>query len=500
MFRTLATSSLLLLAISFNSCTTLDERMEGDGMPNFLFILADDQAYNTVHALGNPYIETPNLDRLVREGFTFTHAFNQGSWSGAVCVVSRAMLNSGRYIYHARNDIDSVRLWGETLGSFGYITFLTGKWHNGENTALRSFQQARSIGKGMFETKGGSSGPGYRRPNPDQPDWSPSDTSLQGHWSPDVLDIVYTEGGKAMSEPYVVRQHTSELYADQAIEFLEAHTQSEVSHPFFAYVAFNAPHDPRQSPDSYVAQYPLEDIHLPNNFAAEHPFDQGQRYTLRDEILAPFPRTPAVVKTHLQEYYAIITHMDYQIGRILDALEASGETDNTYIIFTADHGLAVGSHGLMGKQNPYEHSIRVPFIISGPDIPHGEQSNELIYLQSIYPTTCELAGIPIPEHVEFPSLLPLLKGNSEQTSMHEAIFGSYLDFQRLIRTRDYKLVYYPVVDTLQLFDMQQDTEELHNLAYQVQYRDTVKRLYSKLLDLQTEVGDTLTLPKNLDLP
>ncbi|HAV61561.1 MAG TPA: choline-sulfatase, partial [Verrucomicrobiales bacterium] len=107
------------------------------------------------------------------------------------------------------------------------------------------------------------------------------------------------------------------------------------------------------------------------------------------------------VKVHRQEYYAIITHMDAQIGRILDALEATGKADNTHIFFTADHGLAVGHHGLLGKQNMYEHSLRPPLIVAGPGIPRGRRIEARVYLQDIMPTTLELAGAPVPDHVEF---------------------------------------------------------------------------------------------------
>ena len=419
---------------------------------------------------------------------TFTHCFNQGSWSGAVCVVSRAMLNSGRFIYHARNDINTVPLWGQTLGENGYATFLTGKWHNGNKTALKSFQVAKSIGKGMFETKGGTRGPGYFRPSPTQNTWQPYDTSLTGHWTPKVKDIIYTDSGKVIGPEYVVRQHTSELYANNAIEFLQNHTDTS-EQPFFMYVAFNAPHDPRQSPREFVDMYPLEDIPLPENYLPEHPFDQGERNTLRDEILGPFPRTEEVVKTHLREYYAIISHMDAQVGRILDALEASGEADNTYIIFSADHGLAVGSHGLLGKQNQYDHSVRMPLMIVGPDIDAGLRSNAMVYLQSMFATTCEIANIPVPAHVEFPSLLPLIK--EESSAGQEAIFGSYKGFQRMVRTDQYKLILYPEAGEKQLFDVKNDPSEMNNLINDPQYTETVSVLMQKFESLQLEVGDTL---------
>ena len=477
--------------IFLGACTNERTEAEPAAPPNFLFLFADDMAYNAWAAAGNEHIATPNLDQLAREGFTFTHAFNQGSWSGAVCVVSRAMLNSGRFIYHARSDIQTVSLWGEEMQKNGYHTFMTGKWHNGDATVLKSFDQAMSIGKGMFETKGGPKGDGYRRPTPTHDSWSPSDTSLLGHWSPMVKDIVVTDSGKAIGETYVVKQHTSELYADHAIEYLKRYGEEDPDHPFFMYVAFNAPHDPRQAPQSFVDKYPEASLPLPANYMEEHPFDQGERYTLRDEILGPFPRTPDAVRRHIQEYYAIITHMDEQIGRILAALDEKGLRENTYIIFTADHGLAVGSHGLMGKQNAYDHSIRVPLVFSGPGIPEGANSDELVYLQSIFPTSLTLGNMNIPDHVEFADLSSLLLTNSGIGE--EAIFGSYKDFQRMVRTKEFKYILYPEANEVQLFNMKEDPDERRNLANSADLLPVREELHALLVNLQERVGDTLSL-------
>ena len=216
------TSVLLLIAVCLGCNTDSSPTPPADpSKPNFLFLFADDQAFDTIEALGHTMVKTPNLDRLVQNGMTFTHAFNQGSWSGAVCVVSRAMLNSGRYIYRARADIDTVPLWGETFADAGYATFLTGKWHNGDATAIKSFENGLSIGKGMFETKGGPKGPGYRRPTAENNTWSPADSTLLGHWAPNVKDIVEGVFGKTMSSEYVAEEHTSTLYANRAINFLD---------------------------------------------------------------------------------------------------------------------------------------------------------------------------------------------------------------------------------------------------------------------------------------
>jgi arylsulfatase A-like enzyme len=324
---------------------------KSDSKPNIVFIFADDQSFASIAELGNTDVETPNLDRLARRGTTFTHAFNMGSWSGAVCVASRTMLNSGRFVWDANAIYDQSeqerregRWWSEYMKAAGYRTYMTGKWHCKAN-AEAAFDVARDIRPGMPK----DTPEGYDRPAADGSDpWSPSDPKFGGFW----------EGGT----------HWSEVVANHADEFLSEAAQR--AEPFFMYLAFNAPHDPRQSPKQYVAKYPLESIKVPASFLPVYPYadEIGCGKSLRDEKLGPFPRTEHSIQVHRQEYYAIITHMDEMIGRILDAIEATGKADNTWIFFTADHGLSVGHHGLMGKQNMYDDSVRVPLIVAGPSL------------------------------------------------------------------------------------------------------------------------------------
>ncbi len=485
---------LFTLIVFFFACGS-ESTKKVENHPNFLFLFADDQSFETIQHLNNSEIKTPSLDRLVAQGFAFTHCFNQGAWGGAVCVASRAMLNTGQYMFAAREGIRSNPLWGETFTNAGYETFLTGKWHNGDASALKSFKHAKSIGKGMYETMHPIHkwNPGYGRPTAKNNSWNAWDPIFTGHWRPKVKDIIYDEkGAKKIGPEYIVSQHTSELFADNAIHFLQ-HTMKSSEKPFFMYVSFNAPHDPRQSPKEFVDLYPSETIQIPKNYLPEHPFDQGD-HKLRDENLAPFPRTKHQVQVHRSEYYAIITHMDHQIGRILEALDHSGKADNTYIIFSSDHGLAVGHHGLMGKQNQYDHSIRMPLIISGPGINPGGKSDALVYLQSLFATTCELAGIEIPSTVDFPSLNGLIQGATDE--VHEAIFGNYRHFQRMVRTKDHKLIMYPHIGHRQLFDLNKDPLELENLVENPQYENIYRELFAKLQTLQNEVGDTLQLNLN----
>jgi len=199
------------------------------------------------------------------------------------------------------------------------------------------------------------------------------------------------------------------------------------------------------------------------------------------------------VQTHISEYYAIITHLDQQIGRILDALDASGKADNTIILFAADQGLAVGQHGLMGKQNQYDHSVRMPFVMCGPGIEPGRRIEALVYLQSLFATTCEMARVETPDTVQFPSLVPLLTGRKER--LYDSIYGAYRDLQRMVRTERYKLIRYPQVHKVQLFDLQEDPWETKDVAEDARYADTVRSLDEQLHRWMKETGDKLSLDR-----
>jgi arylsulfatase A-like enzyme len=464
-----ATAAASCFSVRAMAGQTLDNR------PNFLFLIADD----------NPEVRTPNLDRLTRRGCHFTHCFHQGSWTGAVCVASRTMLNTGLTAFHANredsaNQAPDVPYWGETFREAGYGTFITGKWHLDAVGLQRSFSEMGPVAPGFLP----STKDMYNRPAPGNT-WDPANRSLLGHWLRKGL-WVNRRDDKTI-------QHSSELYADAAIEHLTK-TVPKRAAPFLMYVGFNAPHDPRQAPQEYLDMYPAEKIAVPPNFLPQHPFDQGD-YKTRDELLAPFPRTPHDVQVHRREYYAIISHMDAQVGRILAALQASGKADNTYVILTADHGLAVGEHGLMGKQNQYECSMRMPLIIAGPGIRAGKQVDEMVYQHAMYATTCELASIPIPEHVEFRSLAPMLHAETPQP-MNEAMFGWLNVLQRSIRTKRHKLIFYAPLNRFQVFDLEKDPWEMHDLVDDPAYATVKQDLIATLKAKQRELGD----PMDIDHP
>lgn len=438
--------------------------------PNILFLFADDLSFETIQAFGQTDIDTPNLDRLVARGATFTHAYNMGSWSGAVCVASRTMLNTGLTVWRANSIYDKTdaereagRLWSQRMSRAGYETYITGKWHV-KTDAAKCFDHGSNIRGGMPKDTPES----YNRPLVGQADpWSPSDPKFGGFW----------QGGK----------HWSEVLGDDAVGFLGQAAKSE--RPFFMYLAFNAAHDPRQSPKKYVDRYALDRIALPENFLPEYPYkeDIGCGPGLRDEKLGPFPRDANAVKVHRQEYYALITHMDEQIGRILEALEKSGKAENTWIIFTADHGLAVGHHGLFGKQNMYDHSLRVPFLISGPGVKAGAKIDAPIYLQSAMATSLELAGADR-EGVEFASVLPVLAGEAGGL---DSVYGAYLDLQRAVIDDGWKLILYPKAKVARLYDLSKDPMEMHDLAADPAAADRKRALFARFLEVQKELEDPL---------
>ncbi|GGZ13354.1 choline-sulfatase [Echinicola pacifica] len=479
-----------------------EDQAEGKGKPNIVFLFTDDQTFASIQALGNSEIHTPNLDRLVADGTSFTHAYNMGGWNGAICVASRSMMISGSYIWDAQEVAkqwgkgDSTALehtWPQLMEGAGYSTYMTGKWHV-EAPADQVFQEARHIRAGMPKDNGNQLGAavkkwkaesgdmkdwndymplGYGRPkSPEDQEWQPYDTINGGFW----------KGGK----------HWSEVVRDDAIDFIQAASQKE--DPFFMYLAFNAPHDPRQAPKEYIDMYPLEEIEIPESFLPEYPYkdDIGAEPTLRDEALAPFPRTEYAVKVHRQEYYAIISHLDEQIGKILDALEASGKLDNTYIFMTADHGLSVGNHGLIGKQSLYDHSIRVPLMVTGPGVPKGVKLDQEVYLQDIMASSLELAGIEKPSYVHFNSFMDIVEDN-QATGHYTEIYGAYRHLQRMIRKDGYKLIVYPKINKVLLYDLNADPNEMKDLAADPAMKSKVNQLFDELLKLQQDMKDPVDL-------
>ena len=437
--------------------------------PNILFLLSDDQRADTIAAHGNPHIRTPNLDRLVAGGFSFRQNYCFGGNSGAVCVPSRAMINSGRTWLAVDNSLKGVKILPELLRENGYTTFGTGKWHNGEASFLRGFEKGKAVFFG----------------------------GMSDHTQVPVCDL--SADGKVVNKR-TGEKFSSELFADAAVEFLQRHRGPK---PFYAYVAFTAPHDPRQPPPKYRQMYYKARPPLPKNFLPQHPFDNGHMAGGRDENLASWPRTRETISDQLAEYYGLITHMDEQIGRILKALADAGHADDTVILFASDQGLAVGSHGLLGKQSVYEHSMRCPLVFCGPGVPKGKSTDAFSYLLDIYPTLGAMAGIDVPANLDGKDLSPVWRG--EASKVRDTVFLPFLKIMRAVRDERWKLIRYPQIDHAQLFDLAHDPGELHDLAADPQQAGRVAKMMDLIRSWQKQVGDNLPLsvakpkPKEIDL-
>jgi arylsulfatase A-like enzyme len=410
------------------------------GKPNILHLHADDHRADGLRALGTAMLQTPNLDTLVARGTTFTRCYTMGSPHGAVCLPSRTMMLTGKSWLRIPNGrdatVDASQSLPKVLSAAGYQTFHVGKGGNEFTAGLRAF-----------------------------------DTNL-------IMDDHSVE----------LRRVSSEQHADATIKFLKE--RAGTTKPFYIYFAPPVPHDPRVAAPEFHGLYDPAKVPLPAAFLPQHPWDNGEM-TVRDEQLAPWPRTPADTKQQLADYYACVTGLDHHIGRVFAQLKAAGEWDNTIIIFTGDNGLSLGEHGLFGKQNLYEFGgMHVPFVIAGPGIPKGK-SDALVYLMDLFPTFAEIAGAPLPEGVEGKSLLPVITG--KEAKVRDVLYTAYRDCQRSIRDDRWKLIRYPLVDRTQLFDLSSDPHEQRNLADKPEHNTKLTELTALLQKEMASHADTFPL-------
>ena len=411
--------------------------------PNVLFILTDDQAPHTLSVYGNKVCQTPHLDKLAASGMVLDQAYHMGSMSGAVCSPSRTMIMSGRTLWHLppRGKKHLKKEEGKTSGPeilnnslpavfnrAGYETFRTCKNGNSYSLANALFQVVR--------------------------------------------DKTARKAGE---------EDGSQWHGRQVLDYLNSRaTQKEEKKPFLIYFGFSHPHDERWGRDDLNEKYGVRNVdappttvsdrapRVPVSWLPEHPFHHGH-VDLRDEVRVPgvmTSRTEATVRNELGREYACIENIDDQVGLVVDKLKQMGELENTYVIYTADHGIAVGRHGLMGKQNLYEHSWRVPFLASGPGIEPGSRAPGNGYLLDVLPTLCELTGVPVPDTAQGKSLKPVLMGKARK--VREVTYGAYCGGSkpgmRSVRKGYWKLIKYDVLEgkvrQTQLFNLKDNPEEI----------------------------------------
>jgi arylsulfatase A-like enzyme len=299
--------------------------------------------------------------------------------------------------------------------------------------------------------------------------------------------------GKLGEKSY--KQFSTDLFADAAISFLEKQADQNSQDPFFCYVAFTAPHDPRSPAAAYGSQLDTQKVPLPGNFLT-YPTFKFDNFNVRDETLAPWPRTPEIIQSSLAEYYALIEHIDDRLATIIETLKKTGAYENTIIVYAADNGLAIGSHGLLGKQNLYEHSTKVPLIISGPGIPKNQVKDALVYLYDLFPTLTELLEISQAVGIDGKSLMPIINGTS--TAVRETLYTAYRNTVRAVRHQDWKLIRYPQINHTQLFNLKEDPEEINNLAALPEQQTRLQSLTQMLEEAHDQTKDTINLyPKTM---
>lgn len=418
-----------------------------DPRPNFLFVLVDDQSPFDL-SIYNPKseLETPTIDRLAREGMVFDSARHMGAWAGAVCTPSRHMIMSGRTLWHipdrfpkwANNPHSSnPNLVPPDLVDFtlpavfndaGYDTMRTCKSGNSYDAANAEFTIVHEASK-----RGGTDETG-------------------SHW-----------------------------HAEQVLNYLRDRDAGDDSDPFLIYFGFSHPHDTRDGKPELLKKYGatnhtdpnvLPPAHpdqpaLPIGYLPAHPFHHGQP-GLRDEeeVSGVWKnRDETTIRNETGREFACSENIDIQIGRVLDQLEAMGELDRTYVIYTSDHGMAIGRHGLQGKQNLYEHTWRVPFIVKGPGIRPGTRVPGNIYLLDVLATLCDLADVETPATNEGISFRPVLEGQTDV--VRETMFGCYCGGtkpgMRTVMQGNWKLIQYDVLDgqvrEQQLFNLAENPHE-----------------------------------------
>ncbi|RKR14359.1 arylsulfatase A-like enzyme [Maribacter vaceletii] len=497
-YSTIKNKLFLILLIAY-SITSIAQKNK----PNVVVIYTDDHRYSGVHALGGMAVQTPNLDALVDAGVSFSKGYLMGSFSGATCIPSRAMLMTGRNVFELQGIGKTIpkehKTMGEVFQENGYHSQIVGKWHQDKASLHRSFNDGEKLmGIGVYLTDH------FRMPL-----W---DWDKKGKFSKeDAYLLTYNEDGKIVRRPVNKNDkrgptgteedgpHTSEIFAEDASKFIKKYKKKK---PFFMYLAFHAPHDPRQAPQEYRDMYPPENIELPPSYLAQHPFDNGHM-VLRDEELAEWPRTPKIAKQQLADYYAIITHLDAQVGKVISALKESGAYDNTLIVFAGDSGLAVGNHGLMGKQNIYdEDGVHIPLVFSGNLVKDkGTKRDAFAYNFDILPTLCEFTNIKKPSSVTGSSLLPII--NKKTDAVRDYTYHAYKQFQRAYRKGDYKLIEYVRAKdyhkkkgesirgsrVTQLFNITKDPWEVYDLSFFPEYAETVKIMRVEMKEKARELGD-----------
>ncbi|MGF1579619.1 MAG: sulfatase [Gemmataceae bacterium] len=460
--------------------------------PNILWYCTDQQRFDTIGALGNPYVHTPTIDKLVTEGVAFTHTYCQSP----ICTPSRASFLTGMYpsrVHNTRNGNETFPAYPpvitKLIAESGYECGLIGKFHlqsAGHRTEPR-------IDDGYTFWKFSH---------------APRDDWPTGH---DYAEWVRSKGGdldKMRQSPERVPPecHQTTWASDMTIEFIT----KQRDRPWLLSVNIYDPHPPFIPPKVYADRF--DPTMMPGPHFRESDLVQQAKFTeidFQDELKTPEEHNANQAQAY---YYAMIAQIDDQFARIMETLEASNQRENTVIIFTSDHGEALGDHGLMYKGcRFYEGLVRIPLIFSWPEkFRAGIQSSALVELLDKTATIVELAGLEQPEYMQGQSLMPILTGQKPPDIHREFVRSEYFDaldpyftggsgtYATMYRNRRYKLTIYHGHELGELYDLEKDPWEFDNLWDQPDHQEIKNELVGASFDahvlLTTDVGSRRIAP------
>ncbi|MCZ6677494.1 MAG: sulfatase-like hydrolase/transferase [Candidatus Poribacteria bacterium] len=434
--------------------------MPSTDRPNVLFIMSDEHGPMFSGTYGHPLVQTPNMARLAANGVTFNNAY----CNSPLCMPSRMSFITGRYIHHVGTWDNATPLrsdavtWAHLLRAAGYDVVLSGKQHFGGLDQLHGFraQLARDLHAenrhGLFDWSNGT--PPATRP------WG----GLEGAGPGTTAEI-----------------EVDDLAEEQALVYLRHPARKE--QPWALNVSFIAPHFPLVVPQRFWDLYPLDAIDLPEipsgHLENQHPVYKRMRSMFG---CIDFPET--LVRRGRAGYYGLITYLDEKIGRLLDALEETDQLNNTVVVYTSDHGEMNGEHGMWRKSNFYEASARIPLQIAWPGhLPAGRRIDEVVSLVDVTATLLDIAGAPQITPLDGDSLVPLMQGDAEDWK--DEAFSEYLAHgvarpMAMLRRGRYKFNY-SLGDPPELYDLQNDSNEFHNLAEDASHQAICEDLQARLL-------------------
>jgi arylsulfatase len=460
--------------------------------PNILFYCTDQQRFDTIGALGNPHVRTARLDQLVADGTAFTHAYCQSP----ICTPSRSSFMTGLYpsrVHNTRNGngtfpVEAPPLISKILADSGYVCGNIGKFHL-TSSAKRS-EPRLDDGYSYWKFS-----------------HAPRDDWKEGH---DYGDWVRAQGGdldamRNSPERVDPEFHQTKWATDCAMEFI---AQNE-DQPWFLTVNVYDPHPPLIPPKAYADQF--DPATMPGSHNRES--DRATQERLADADFQTKYRGPDQLDGKKEQalYYAMIAQIDDQFGRLLDYLESTGQKENTLIIFSSDHGEALGDHGLLWKGcRFYEGLVRVPLIFSGPGVAANQPATGLVELLDLSATILDYAGIERPEYFQGTSLRSVLQGSQPGDKLRDSVRCEYFDaldslftersgaYATMYRRGQHKLCVYHGLNTGELYDLESDPWEHEDLWESTEHQSLKSQLilesFNQHVLLTTDVGSSRIAP------